>query len=81
MPGSLILYLKAIRIVMFQLSGFYYNVATGLKKPWPCNLQIAGFILGTLIKTQGFLIRFLHQPPQNPYSTLIVAFKGTLIEP
>ena len=24
MLGSLILYLKAIRIVMFQLSGFYY---------------------------------------------------------
>ena len=26
MLGSLILYLKAIRIVMFQLSGFYYMV-------------------------------------------------------
>ena len=28
MLGSLILYLKGIRIMMFQLSGFYYNYVT-----------------------------------------------------
>ena len=26
MLGSLILYLKGMRIIMFQLSGFYYNI-------------------------------------------------------
>ena len=30
MLGSLILYLKAMRIVMFQLSGFYYIYITSL---------------------------------------------------
>ena len=31
MRGSLILYLKGMRIVMFQLSGFYYMVLMHLK--------------------------------------------------
>ena len=39
---------------MFQLSGFY------CKTPWPYNPHIVGFIQGTRIKAQGFLIRFLH---------------------
>ena len=52
-----------------------------MKKPWAYNPKIVGFIQGTLINAQGFLIRFLYQTPQNPYTTLIVPFKGTLIEP
>ena len=31
-----------------------------IKKPWAYNAKIVGFIQGTLIKAQGFLIRFLH---------------------
>ena len=34
MLGSLILYLKGTRIVMFQLSGFYYN-----PKPYSLDLK------------------------------------------
>ena len=30
-----------------------------IKKNWACNPKIVGFILGTMIKAQGFLIRFL----------------------
>ena len=31
-----------------------------IKKPWAYNTKVVGFIQGTLIKAQGFLIRFLH---------------------
>ena len=31
-----------------------------IKKPWAYDPKIVGFIYGTLIKTQSFLIRFLH---------------------
>ena len=37
MLGSLILYLKAIRIVMFQLSGFYYK---GLRQVYPAAFSV-----------------------------------------
>ena len=42
MLGSLILYLKTMRIVMFQLSGFYYTVpvASGF---WGFALAKSGF--------------------------------------
>ena len=33
MRGSLILYLKGMRIVMFQLSGFYYKPFLGKAQP------------------------------------------------
>ena len=33
MPGSLILYLKGMRIMMFQLSGFYYSRTRHTDKP------------------------------------------------
>ena len=33
MQGSLILYLKGIRIMMFQLSGFYYSSAQNPETP------------------------------------------------
>ena len=33
-----------------------------IKKPWAYNPKIVGFIYGTPIKAQGFLIRFLHYP-------------------
>ena len=35
------------------------NVGTEFKKPWAYNPKIVGFIEGTLIKAQGFLLRFL----------------------
>ena len=31
-----------------------------MKKPWAYDTKIIGFIEGTLIKAQDFLIRFLH---------------------
>ena len=31
-----------------------------IKKPWAYNAKTVGFIQGTRIKAQGFLIRFLH---------------------
>ena len=31
-----------------------------IKKPWAYNPKVVGFIEGTLVKAQGFLIRFLH---------------------
>ena len=31
-----------------------------IKKPWAYNPKMVGFKKGTLIKAQGFLIRFLH---------------------
>ena len=40
--GSLILYLKGMRRMMFQLSGFYYRNL--MKKPWPYNRYMLGFI-------------------------------------
>ena len=33
-----------------------------IKKPWAYNPQIVGFIEGTLVMAQGFLIRFPHYP-------------------
>ena len=64
MLGSLILYLKAMRILMFQLSGFYYK---GLRCPFfsvvlslirvPLTGTCPGLVegsLGTLSAFQGF---------------------------
>ena len=36
------------------------NVGTRLRNPGPITPKIVGFIEGTPIKAQGFLIRFLH---------------------
>ena len=54
-----------------------------MKKPCAYNPKIVGFIKGTLIKAQGFLIRFLHYSALiDPLYivTLIDPFKGTLIK-
>ena len=53
MLGSLVLYLKGIRIMMFQLSGFYYNP----KEP---TLFIGAYIRKIIIgignlKKEGFI--------------------------
>ena len=39
-----------------------------MKTPWAYNPKIVAFTKGTLIKAQGFLIRFLHYP----YRSLVV---------
>ena len=53
MLGSLILYLKGMRILMFQLSGFYcrglgaegFRVYGELYPPRPCSLQTSSALL------------------------------------
>ena len=42
MLGSLILYLKGLRIVMFQLSGFQYNCEVRPPYSWFWCLQAGG---------------------------------------
>ena len=47
--GSLILYLKAMRIVMFQLSGFYYNdPESEAYLEYPMHLFKKGYLRGSL---------------------------------
>ena len=53
--GTLLAALAMVEDVQRQIS--HVNVT---KKPWAWNPKVVGFIQGTLIKTQGFLIRFLH---------------------
>ena len=70
MLGSLILYLKAIRIVMFQLSGFYYSREWG-KGLWGLLLGIIGTAKGLLegsippfpTKHQGVNVRLQYEEP------------------
>ena len=50
MLGSLILYLKAIRIVMFQLSGFYYK---GLRQVYPAAFSVLRGDLSPVDKDVG----------------------------
>ena len=45
-----------------------------IKKPWAYNPKIVGFIQGTLIKAQGFLMRLLH------YDKTLLKVSGTLVQ-
>ena len=57
MLGSLILYLKAIRIVMFQLSGFYYKPRPGFG-----GLGFRVWVQGLGFRVQGLGFRGLPGP-------------------
>ena len=43
--GSLIVYLKGMRIMMFQLSGYYYKFKVAAGAPWDSDsiLRAVGF--------------------------------------
>ena len=66
MLGSLILYLKGMRRMMFQLSGFYYKYLTTfilgcVASHWGSHLRIWGLDTGALweCKVRGAGLRFL----------------------
>ena len=51
--------LRTIRALAFK-GVWVVDCRNLIKKPWPQNPNVLGFILRTLIKEQGFLIRFLY---------------------
>ena len=61
------------RVVGFRVLGFVGfepQCRNLIKKSWPFNPNILGSIFRTLIRTQGFLIRFLHYGIYHYSSTL-----------
>ena len=83
MLGSLILYLKGMRIMMFQLSGFYCRFwSSGFETGFQGSRILGGGhgIQGCKFRVGGLVIRWfratacLNPKPQTPYSGLLVPF-------
>ena len=79
MLGSPILYLKGMRILMFQLSGFYYSLIIGFRvNPNSSNLQSNPTAPNTLVSFAGncgnrkplLRLRLSSPSPRNRLTTL-----------
>ena len=53
MLGSPILYLKAMRLLMFQLSGFYYKFWGRRVECWVLGFGFRGGALGSVSRVRG----------------------------